>query len=88
MTNFATFSILILNRSENETFKITYRICSNSLFRMARSFLDETAGLGKDMISIAQGKSQKEIDLEKEVKNQKRILKAQQLAQEQIDFEN
>lgn len=51
-------------------------------------FLDETAGLGKDMISIAQGKSQKEIDLEKEIKNQKRILKAQQLAQEQIDFEN
>lgn len=51
-------------------------------------FLDETAGLGKDMLSIAQGKSQKEIDLEKEVKNQKRILKAQQIAKDQIEFEN
>lgn len=52
------------------------------------AFLEETKGLGKDMLSIAQGKTKKEMELEKEVKNQKRILKAQQIAKEHLELED
>lgn len=52
------------------------------------AFLEQTKGLGKDMIAIAQGKTKKEMEMEKEVKNQKRILKAQQIAKEQLELED
>lgn len=51
---------------------------------MSGPMMGEMKGLGGDMISIAQGKLKKEMDLASEVKNQKKLITAQNMAEESL----
>lgn len=56
----------------------------HTMAAMSGPMMGEMKGLGGDMISIAQGKLKKEMDLASEVKNQKKLASAQGLAQESL----
>lgn len=51
---------------------------------MSGSMMGEMKGLGGDMIQIAQGKLKKELDLASEMKNQKKLRTAQNMAEESL----
>ena len=51
---------------------------------MSGPMMGEMKGLGGDMIQIAQGKLKKELDLASEVKNQKKLRNAQNMAEESL----
>lgn len=56
----------------------------HTMAAMSGPMMGEMKGLGGDMISIAQGKLKKDMDLASEVKNQKKLASAQGLAQESL----
>lgn len=51
---------------------------------MSGPMMGEMKGLGSDMIQIAQGKLKKEMDLNAEMKNQKKLRTAQNMAEESL----
>lgn len=51
---------------------------------MSGSMMGELKGLGGEMIQIAQGKLKKELDLASEMKNQKKLRTAQNMAEESL----
>lgn len=69
-------------------FKVLQALAQTILDAIRGPFLEETKDLGKDMISIAQGKTKKEIELEKEIKKQKLILQAQEKAKKELEHTN
>lgn len=56
----------------------------HTMAAMSGPMMGEMKGLGGDMISIAQGKLKKDMDLASEVKNQKKLASAQSAAQESL----
>lgn len=56
----------------------------HTMAAMSGPMMGEMKGLGGDMISIARGKLKKDMDLQAEVKNQKKLITAQNLAQESL----
>ena len=56
----------------------------HTMAAMSGPMMGELKGLGGDMISIAQGKLKKDMDLASEVKNQKKLASAQSAAQESL----